>query len=69
MSKTARTPCKTKKKTKTKGRASSASSKKTVSDAAELWVALNKQFCDVFSRLLNVDSDGDDLFIKSRRNN
>ena len=65
MSKTARTPYKTKRR-KTKGRASSASSKNSVSDAAELWIAPNS---DVFSRLLNVDSDGDDLFIKSRRNN
>jgi len=62
MSKTARTPYKTKRR-KTKGRASS---KNSVSDAAELWIAPNS---DVFSRLLNVDSDGDDLFIKSRRNN
>jgi len=40
MSKTARTPYKTKKRRKTKGRAtaSSASSKNSVSDAAELWI-------------------------------
>ena len=41
---TARTPYKTKRR-KTKGRASSASSKNSVSDAAELWIAPNKQFC------------------------
>ena len=31
----------------------------SVSDAAELWIAPNKQ--SVFSRLLNVDSDGDEV--------
>jgi len=43
MSKTARTPYKTKKK-KNERRAARAV-KNSVSDAAELWIAPNKQFC------------------------
>ena len=59
MSKTARTPYKTKKIRKTKGRASSASSEKQcvrrggAMDSSEQTVVL--------SRLLNVDSDGDEV--------
>jgi len=41
MSKTARTPYKTKKKERNDVRAV----KNSVSDAAELWIAPNKQFC------------------------
>ena len=44
MSKTARTPCKTKKKERKDVRAARAV-KNSVSDSAELWIAPNKQFC------------------------
>jgi len=44
MSKTARTPYKTKKKERKDVRAAQAV-KINLSDAAELWIATNKQFC------------------------
>ena len=44
MSKTARTPYKTKKKGRKDVRAARAV-KNSVSDVAELWIAPNKQFC------------------------
>ena len=58
MSKTARTPYR--KRTKTKGRASSANSKKNnVSDAAG--AMSSSEQTPVFSRLWNVGSDGDEV--------